>query len=66
MPPEVIILSLDRLPRCMPKDQPLVGFALFDWVREPELVVFVDAGDEVEQFCGGFHDRVGWASGIVY
>lgn len=50
----------------MPKDQPLVGFALFDWVREPELVVFVDAGDEVEQFCGGFHDRVGWASGIVY
>ena len=54
-----MILSLDRLPQGMPEDQPLAGFALFNWVREPDIVILVDAGDEVEQFCGAFHGRVG-------
>ena len=49
----------------MPKEEPLQRLAAFQFVFEPECVVFIGEFQEVEELGASFHDGEGWGLGVV-
>lgn len=48
----------------MPKEKPLQGLSMLQWVRETKFTVFVINCVEVNQFGAGFENRI-WRALVV-
>ena len=62
---KVIQLTLVRLTRSMPKDEPLRHLRPFFAVGKAEVVIFVNRLHEIEQLRWWLHDRERLLSGVV-